>query len=161
MPGGFPREKEGIAMKSSSRVQMQATAFLYDHLSDFPVWIRKLTRGQLENIARVMTAWHVSVDERTEIVPIEEVERREVLRAITLCGGNVLKAAAALGVGKTTIYRKLWQWGYSVENRLLVRQASALAEIPRQERVSKSCAGHSSSAHPAEVDIKHGSISRS
>ena len=56
MPNGSPREKESIAMKSSSSVQLHATAFLYDHLNDFSVWIRKLTPEQLGNIARVMIA---------------------------------------------------------------------------------------------------------
>ncbi len=45
-------------MKSTSEIaHLNALAFLYDHLIDFPVWIRKLTRGQLENIARIMIAW--------------------------------------------------------------------------------------------------------
>src|SRR6266403_1235293 len=130
MPNSSLREKESIAMKSSSSVQLHATAFLYDHLNDFPVWIRQLTPGQLENVARVMIAWHATISERADIVPIDEVERREVIRAITLSGGDVMKAAGALRMGKTTIYRKLRQWGYSVENRLLVHQASALAKTP-------------------------------
>jgi transcriptional regulator with GAF, ATPase, and Fis domain len=130
MPNGSPREKASIAMKSSSSVQLHASAFLYDHLKDLPVWIRKLTPGQLENIARVMIAWHATIGERADIVPIDEIERREVIRAITLSGGDVMKAARALRMGRTTIYRKLRQWGYSVENRLLIHQASALAETP-------------------------------
>jgi hypothetical protein len=121
-------------MKSSLSVQLHATAFLYDHLNDFPVWIRKLSRGQLENIARVMIAWHATIGERADIVPIDEIKRREVIRAISLSGGDVMKAAGALKMGKTTIYRKLRQWGYSVENRLLVHQASVLAETPHKER---------------------------
>ena len=117
-------------MKSSANVQMQAVAFLYDHLSDFPAWIRRLTPAQLEDIARVMLSWHGTMAESTEILPLGETEKREITRAITLCQGNLPKAAKALRVGKTTIYRKLKQWGYSVHNRLLIDQASALSELP-------------------------------
>ncbi len=37
-------------------------------------------------------------------------------------------------MGRSTVYRKLEQWGYSVENRLLTQQASVLAGIPQRER---------------------------
>jgi len=122
-------------MKSTSETtHLNALAFLYDHLMDFPAWIRHLTRGQLENIARIMVAWTTVVDGRAEIVPMEEIEKREVFRAIRLCGGDVAKAAEALKMGRTTIYRKLKQPGYSGENRVLTHQASALAHIPQKER---------------------------
>jgi len=126
-------------MKSTSEsTHLNALAFLYDHLIDFPVWIRKLTRGQLENIARIMTAWPAVLDGNAEIVPMDEIEKREVFRAIRLCGGDVIKAAQALKMGRTTVYKKLRQWGYSVENRLLINQASVLAHIPQNERADQS-----------------------
>ncbi len=130
MLNGFPHDKEGIAVKSSSNVQLHAVAFLYDHLSDFAVWIRKLTPQQLENIATVMIAWYSTIGASVEIVQLEEVEKREMTRAIALCDGDVVKAAKALKVGKTTLYRKLRRWGYACQNRVLVHQASALAETP-------------------------------
>ena len=120
-------------MGSSINVELHAVAFLYDHLSDFPLWIRKLTPGQLEHIAKVMTAWHGTVAASTEIVPLNEVEKRCIARAISLCQGDIARAALGLGIGKTTLYRKLKEWGYSVENRLLIHQASALAGETRTE----------------------------
>jgi DNA-binding NtrC family response regulator len=124
-------------VKSASHVQLHAVAFLYDHLSDFPVWIRRLTPAQLENIAKVMIAWHGTMNESTEILPLEETEKKEITRAITLCRGNLVKAAAALGVGKTTLYRKMSKWGYSVNNRVLIHQASVLSEIPHANEQSQ------------------------
>jgi Bacterial regulatory protein, Fis family len=122
-------------MKPTSEItRLNALAFLYDHLSDFPVWIRKLTRGQLENIARIMIEWPAVLEGSTEIVPMEEIEKREVIRAIRLCGGDADKAAKALKMGRTTVYHKLKQWGYSAENRVLTHQASVLAKIPQKER---------------------------
>ncbi len=59
----------------------------------FAVWLRSLTSGQIEDVAKIMTAWRIK---ENEILPIYEVEQREVIRAITVCGGDVLKAAEAL-----------------------------------------------------------------
>jgi Bacterial regulatory protein, Fis family len=117
-------------MKSSFDVRMHAMAFLYDHLSDCAVWIRRLTPSQLNDIANVMVTWHATAYNAGEIAPLAEVEKREITRAISLCGGDAVRAARALGIGKTTLYRKIKQWGYSINNHLLIHQASALAEIP-------------------------------
>jgi two-component system response regulator HydG len=49
-----------------------------------------------------------------ELVPLAEIERRAVLRALREMGGNKLAAARLLGISKTTLYRKLKQ--YEIEN---------------------------------------------
>jgi two-component system response regulator HydG len=48
--------------------------------------------------------------ENDEIVPLEELERRAILRALRETGGDKLAAARLLGIGKTTLYRKLKQY---------------------------------------------------
>jgi two-component system response regulator HydG len=45
-----------------------------------------------------------------EVVPLEELERRAILRALHESGGDKLAAARLLGIGKTTLYRKLKQY---------------------------------------------------
>jgi len=45
------------------------------------------------------------------IVPLADIERRAIERAIALCGGNIPKAAALLDVAPSTIYRKKQAWG--------------------------------------------------
>ncbi len=45
--------------------------------------------------------------ERDELVPLEELERRAIFRALRETGGDKLAAARILGIGKTTLYRKL------------------------------------------------------
>lgn len=120
-------------MGSSVNMKLHAIAFLYDHLSDFPLWVRKLTPGQLEHIARLMITWHGTVGASTEIVPLDVVEKRHITRAISLCQGDIVRASEALRVGKTTIYRKLREWGYSMADRRLIHQASALAGEQRKE----------------------------
>lgn len=42
-----------------------------------------------------------------ELLPLDELERRAILRALREAGGDKLAAARLLGIGKTTLYRKL------------------------------------------------------
>ena len=48
--------------------------------------------------------------ENDELVPLEELERRAIFRALRETGGDKLAAARLLGIGKTTLYRKLKQY---------------------------------------------------
>jgi two-component system response regulator HydG len=50
------------------------------------------------------------VPERDEILPLEELERRAILRTLRETAGDKLSAARMLGIGKTTLYRKLKQY---------------------------------------------------
>jgi two-component system response regulator HydG len=45
-----------------------------------------------------------------ELLPLEELERRAILRALRESSGDKLAAARMLGIGKTTLYRKLKQY---------------------------------------------------
>src|SRR5579863_8661596 len=45
-----------------------------------------------------------------EIVPLETLERRAIFRALQQTSGDKLAAARLLGIGKTTLYRKLKQY---------------------------------------------------
>ena len=45
------------------------------------------------------------------IVPLAEVEKRAILNALDRLKGNKLLTARALGIGKTTLYRKLRTYG--------------------------------------------------
>jgi len=42
-----------------------------------------------------------------ELIPLEELERRAIANTLRETGGNKLTAARLLGIGKTTLYRKL------------------------------------------------------
>ena len=48
----------------------------------------------------------VSIEGDT-IVPLAELERRAIAHALRVTGGNVTRAARALGIGRATMYRKL------------------------------------------------------
>jgi len=48
--------------------------------------------------------------EQDEVVPLEELERRAIISALRETAGDKQAAARLLGVGKTTLYRKLKQY---------------------------------------------------
>jgi DNA-binding protein Fis len=104
--------------------QMSALAYLYDHVRELPGWFHRLTARQLQDVADLMVQWNVVSDNKS-MLTMEQIEKREVLRVLAMCDGNIGKAANVLKMGKTTIYRKLVQWGYSVQNRILIENASA------------------------------------
>ena len=47
----------------------------------------------------------------SELVPLEEVERRYILRVLEAVGGRRSDAASVLGIDRKTLYRKLELWG--------------------------------------------------
>jgi len=54
--------------------------------------------------------------EGVELITLEEVERRHVLRVLEACGGNRTDAAKILGLDRKTLYRKLLRWGVNKES---------------------------------------------
>ena len=46
-----------------------------------------------------------------ELVSLEELERRHVLRVLESCGGQKTRAATVLGINRTTLWKKLRQYG--------------------------------------------------
>ena len=53
----------------------------------------------------------VTSEDPSELVPLEEVERRYILRVLEALGGNKTLAARTLGLDRKTLYRKLERWG--------------------------------------------------
>ena len=58
----------------------------------------------------------VASDDPAELVPLEEVERRYILRVLEAVGGNKSQAAQVLGLGRKTLYRKLEEYGEHARN---------------------------------------------
>jgi two-component system, NtrC family, response regulator HydG len=56
----------------------------------------------------------VAGDHPDELQPLEEVERRYILRVVDVCKGNKSQAARVLGIGRKTLYRRLVSFGVSV-----------------------------------------------
>ena len=74
----------------------------------------EITAGDLPEKIRMYRSSHVLVasDDPTELVPMEEVERRYILRVMEAVGGSKSMAARVLGFDRRTLYRKLERYGY-------------------------------------------------
>ena len=70
------------------------------HLGDLPREI-----SQLEGVASA-----ASGNGSNKIVPMSELEKQTILNAIAQLNGDKLQAARLLGIGKTTLYRKLKEY---------------------------------------------------
>ncbi len=72
-----------------------------------------LGSGPILHVADLPSNLHYPTTERApekdEILPLEELERRAILRTLRETGGDKLSTARMLGIGKTTLYRKLKQ----------------------------------------------------
>ena len=62
----------------------------------------------------LVTVEEVKVNELPSILPIAEIEKQAILRTVRQLNGDKLLAAKLLGIGKTTLYRKLKGYGVSV-----------------------------------------------
>lgn len=73
-----------------------------------------LGSGPVVSVADLPSNLHYSSADRLpskdEVLPLEELERRAILRTLRETGGDKLAAARILGIGKTTLYRKLKQY---------------------------------------------------
>jgi DNA-binding NtrC family response regulator len=73
-----------------------------------------LGSGPIVHVADLPSNLHYPTTERgpekDELLPLEELERRAILRTLRQSGGDKLAAARILGIGKTTLYRKLKQY---------------------------------------------------
>lgn len=66
---------------------------------------------ELKDLPPVMLGTIRSHAEPGEPHTLEDLERRAIMNAIEKAGGDRLRAAKLLGIGKTTIYRKLKEYG--------------------------------------------------
>lgn len=80
-----------------------------------------LTTGPMIHVADLPTSIHGvggiepgNGDGSSKILPIAEMERQSILATIAQLNGDKLLAARLLGIGKTTLYRKLKEYGAQV-----------------------------------------------
>jgi len=73
-----------------------------------------LGTGQIVGLNDLPTNLQHGIFERRmgmdDLVPLEELERRAIFRALRETGGDKMAAARLLGIGKTTLYRKLKEY---------------------------------------------------
>lgn len=73
-----------------------------------------LGSGPILQVADFPTNLHYGASDRMpqndEVLRLDELERRAILRALREANGDKLAAARLLGIGKTTLYRKLKEY---------------------------------------------------
>jgi two-component system response regulator HydG len=84
------------------------------HLGDFPTQLQN-HRNLVERLQNEASANAVSTDTPTAethaVLSIAELEKQAILNTIRELKGDKLMAARLLGIGKTTLYRKLKEYG--------------------------------------------------
>jgi two-component system response regulator HydG len=70
-----------------------------------------LTVDDLASVPK--SAFSEYVPDCNELVPLEELERRAILQALREAGGDKVAVAHHLGIGKTTLYRRLKEYAKS------------------------------------------------
>ena len=53
----------------------------------------------------------------TEVLPLEEVEKRALIRALKATGNNIRQTARVLGINRATVYRKLEKYSLTGKER--------------------------------------------
>ncbi len=105
------------------------------HLGDFPTQLQDHQRHaqQLQEEARQLRARHAaglaalppeSAAGVHSVVSIAELEKQAILNTIRELRGDKLMAARLLGIGKTTLYRKLKEYGLSDDPTLSGRSSN-------------------------------------
>ncbi|MGC1782558.1 MAG: sigma-54 dependent transcriptional regulator [Acidobacteriaceae bacterium] len=80
------------------------------HLGDMPTQLQEY-RMQSEHPAEATAAEDTEAD--SAILTIAEMEKQAILNTLRQLNGDKLTAARLLGIGKTTLYRKLKEYGIS------------------------------------------------
>jgi two-component system response regulator HydG len=79
-------------------------------VDDLPDRIRRYRRSQIV----------LSSDDPGELVPLEEVERRYIMRVLEACGWRRMEAARILKLDRKTLYRKLERYGVRAQRAAAV-----------------------------------------
>ena len=69
--------------------------------------------GQLKTVKQTVNATAVVVpgSNRAPVMPLAQLEKQAILDTLHKLNGDKLLAARLLGIGKTTLYRKLKEYG--------------------------------------------------
>jgi len=74
-------------------------------LQDLPVELTEDPQRDSKNLRRLLEAY------MSDRIPLAEIEKRYILSVLQQFGGNQVKAAAALGIDRSKLYRRLKQYG--------------------------------------------------
>ena len=92
------------------------------HLGDFPTQLQNhhIDLQNLDAHSIFTTEGDLGAgSERSSVVTIADLEKQAILNTITQLKGDKLMAARLLGIGKTTLYRKLKEYGLGDDQSLI------------------------------------------
>jgi two-component system response regulator HydG len=78
------------------------------HLGDLPTQLQQQGLSAFQAASAAESAQSADVQ---QVMPLAEMEKQAILSAIRTLNGDKLQAAKLLGIGKTTLYRKLKEYG--------------------------------------------------
>jgi DNA-binding NtrC family response regulator len=90
--------EHGVTMASGGEIE----------IGNLPTQLQNLALACLHEAKSAVSKNDAALDE--EIVPLAVRERNEIFHAIQVTNGDKLMAAKLLGIGKTTLYRKLKEY---------------------------------------------------
>jgi DNA-binding NtrC family response regulator len=99
----------GNARELQNSIERAVALTQYDRitLDDLPETVRNYRRSHVL----------IASEDPEELVTMDEVERRYIVRVLEATGGNKKAAAKILGFDRRTLYRKLERWGMALEFR--------------------------------------------
>src|SRR6202522_3807000 len=81
------------------------------HLGDLPTQLQNFHLQNHRPVPVASAALGVSSAVRTPVMPLAQLEKQAILDTLRKLNGDKLLAARLLGIGKTTLYRKLKEYG--------------------------------------------------
>jgi two-component system response regulator HydG len=83
------------------------------HLGDLPTQLQNFRLANRRPVAPVPEIGAEQVVEEEPVLPLAALEKQAILDTLKRLNGDKLLAARLLGIGKTTLYRKLKEYGIS------------------------------------------------
>ena len=83
------------------------------HLGDLPTQLQNFHLENHRPVAVAAVAVGAPGPARTPVMPLAQLEKQAILDTLRKLNGDKLLAARLLGIGKTTLYRKLKEYGIS------------------------------------------------
>lgn len=75
----------------------------------------RIEESHLPDFIRKPIAWSSTEQDTRRVYSMDELEREAVLQAAKYCRGNITKMAEVLGMGRTTLWRKIKLWDLPIE----------------------------------------------
>ena len=94
---GYARPGNVRELRNAIEHAVALTRYEEITVEDLPVQIRNYSKSRVPLVG----------DDPSELVPMEEIEKRYILKVIEAVGGNKSLAAEILGFDRKTLYRKM------------------------------------------------------